>query len=242
MSTYWRGERGRAVDADPLGRQLQVRAGGAAGAPVQRGEQRVDHARHRRLAVGAGDVDRRVGALRRPEQVHQRRDPGERRLDLRFRPTFVEFGLDQREFGQVDRRRGPSTTQPGLLARIGHRDPSAASRAPMPFHLVAGQPLAGADLVHHRRRVPSRGTPRWTACRWCRRVPSRRRRGPSPVGAVSASRSTAPEVSISTVTVPPLRRTSTAAVAAKPSSGGVNCASAGHRGASPARSAPPSPM
>jgi hypothetical protein len=52
------------VDCDALDRRLQMRAGGASGAPLQRGQQRVDHPGHRCFAVGAGDVDRRVAALR----------------------------------------------------------------------------------------------------------------------------------------------------------------------------------
>ena len=42
----------------------------------KRGQQRVDHPGHRRLAVGAGDVDRRVAALRRAEQSPSARRSG----------------------------------------------------------------------------------------------------------------------------------------------------------------------
>src|ERR1700742_4266924 len=52
------------VDRDTLDRRLQVRAGGAPGAPLQSGQQRIDHPLHRGFAVGSGDVDRRVAALR----------------------------------------------------------------------------------------------------------------------------------------------------------------------------------
>ena len=83
-----------AVDRYAFHGGLQVRADGAAGATAERGEQRVDHPGHRRLAVGAGDVDRRVAALRRAEQLHQRRDAGRARLQFRFRPTLVEQVLD----------------------------------------------------------------------------------------------------------------------------------------------------
>ena len=82
------------VDRDALGRRLQVRAGGAAGAPVQRDQQGIDDARHRCLAVGTGDVDRRIRALRRTEQLHQGRDAGRARFDLGLRPTLVEQVLD----------------------------------------------------------------------------------------------------------------------------------------------------
>ena len=86
-----------AVDGDALDRRLQVRAGGAAGAAAERGQQCVDHPRHRRLAVGARDVDRRIAALRRTEQLHQRRDAGRPRLHLGFRPTLIEQMLDLKQ-------------------------------------------------------------------------------------------------------------------------------------------------
>ena len=222
---------GPAVDADPLDRRLQVRAGGAAGAPVQRGEQRVDHPRHRRLAVGAGDVDRRVAALRRAEQVHQRRDAGERRLDLGFRPTLVEFRCST----SVSSASRPAT---GL---VRHRTPAArlgsviaiAARpacAVMPLDLLAGQLLAGADLVDDL--VGRLGQERLVG-RACRSVPassfsaaarsfSSRRR--------SAATSTVPEVSSSTATVPRASRTSTDAVGGEAVAGAVSHASDGTAG------------
>ena len=60
----------------------------------ERGQQRVDHPRHRRLAVGARDVDRRIPALRRAEQLHQRRDAGRARFELGLRPPLIEQMLD----------------------------------------------------------------------------------------------------------------------------------------------------
>ena len=48
-----------------------MRAGEAAGAEPELAQQRVDHPRRRRLAVGAGEVDDGHGALRRAQQVHQ---------------------------------------------------------------------------------------------------------------------------------------------------------------------------
>ena len=82
------------VDRDALNGGLQMRAGGAAGAAVQGGQQRVDHARHRRLAVGACDVNGRVTALRRSEQFHQRGDARGARFELGLRPTLVQDVLD----------------------------------------------------------------------------------------------------------------------------------------------------
>ena len=48
-----------AVDADPLAHPLEVRGGEAAGAQVERAQQRLDHPARAGLAVGAGQVDRR---------------------------------------------------------------------------------------------------------------------------------------------------------------------------------------
>ena len=58
-----------AVDADPLAHPLHVRAGEPAGAQVERAQQGVDHPRGGGLAVGAGQVDHRVGALRLAEDL-----------------------------------------------------------------------------------------------------------------------------------------------------------------------------
>ena len=55
---------GCSVDRDAFDRRLQVRAGGSAGAPLQRGQERVDHPHHRGFAVGPRDVDRRIAELR----------------------------------------------------------------------------------------------------------------------------------------------------------------------------------
>ena len=62
------------VDADPLGRALQMRAGGSPGATMQSRHQRIDHARHRRLTVGSRDVHRRIVVLRRAQDIHERLD------------------------------------------------------------------------------------------------------------------------------------------------------------------------
>ena len=81
---------GLAVDADPLAHRDQVRAGEAAGAQAALTQQGVDHARGGGLAVGAGDVDDREGALRIAEQADEGGYPVQGRLDrrLRRRPTI----------------------------------------------------------------------------------------------------------------------------------------------------------
>src|SRR5699024_12818820 len=49
------------------------------------------------LAVGAGDVDRPVGALRGAEQIDQLRDPVDRRGDLVFRGAGDDLLIDRSE-------------------------------------------------------------------------------------------------------------------------------------------------
>src|ERR1700736_3884460 len=51
-------------------------------------------------------MNRRVAALRRAEQIQQRGDPGEARLDLGFRPALVQKVLDLQQRGDLVGRRG----------------------------------------------------------------------------------------------------------------------------------------
>ena len=83
-----------AVDADPLVHPLEVGAGEPAGAQVERAQQRVDHPAGRGLAVGAGQVDHRVAALRVAEQLDEGPDPVERRLEPGLRPARQQGVLD----------------------------------------------------------------------------------------------------------------------------------------------------
>ncbi len=83
----------RPVEADPLGDRLHVRAGVAPGAQLEGVQQGLDHAGRARLAVGAGDVDGRVRALRLAQHVHQRRDPRHRGLQLGLAPAGGELLL-----------------------------------------------------------------------------------------------------------------------------------------------------
>ncbi|SHW43243.1 Uncharacterised protein [Mycobacteroides abscessus subsp. abscessus] len=62
------------VNGNALHRGLQMRAGGAAGAPVQCRQERVDHPGHRGLAVGTRNMDARIRALRRAQQFHEGHD------------------------------------------------------------------------------------------------------------------------------------------------------------------------
>ena len=82
------------VDADPLAHLLQVRAGEAAGAQVERTHQRLDHPAGRGLAVGAGQVDGPEGALRVAEQLGERLDPVQARLEPGLGPAGQQGVLD----------------------------------------------------------------------------------------------------------------------------------------------------
>ena len=83
-----------AVEADALGHRLQVRAGEASGAQVEGTQQGVDHARGRRLAVGAGEVDDRVGPLGVAEQAAERADAVEGRVEAGLGPPAEQGLLD----------------------------------------------------------------------------------------------------------------------------------------------------
>ncbi|CAB4707048.1 unannotated protein [freshwater metagenome] len=83
-----------AVHADALGHPLDVRAGEAAGAQVEGAQQRIDHPARRGLAVGAGQVDDGVGRLRVAEQLDQRLDPVQRRLQPGLGPAREQRVLD----------------------------------------------------------------------------------------------------------------------------------------------------
>ena len=94
------------VDVDPLGGALQVRAGVAAGAQTDLGEQGVDHPCRGRLAVRAGEVHHGVAALRVAEQLDEVGDPLQRGRDPRLGPALVQHGLDGEELREPrDRRR-----------------------------------------------------------------------------------------------------------------------------------------
>ena len=88
-----------AVEADPLGHRLQVRAGEAAGPQVEGAQQRVDHTAGGRLAVGAGEVDDRIGPLGVSEQSADGSDPVEGRLETCLGPPAEERALDLRVGG-----------------------------------------------------------------------------------------------------------------------------------------------
>ena len=63
-------------------------------AQAERDDQRLDHPRGRGLAVGAGEVDRRVGALRVAEQLHERLDAVQGRVELGLGPAAQQRVLD----------------------------------------------------------------------------------------------------------------------------------------------------
>ena len=87
-----------AVEHDPLPDRLQVRAGESADAQAEPAQQLVDHPRRRRLAVGAGHLDDGYRAVRGAEQVDQRADAGQGRVEPALRPAGEQLFLDP---GQV---------------------------------------------------------------------------------------------------------------------------------------------
>ena len=101
-----------AVDADPLAHPLEVRGGEAAGAQVERAQQRLDHPAGAGLAVGAGQVHRPERPLRLAEQLGEGLDPVEARLELGLRPAgqqgVLDLGEGLRRGGRVGGVRGQS--------------------------------------------------------------------------------------------------------------------------------------
>ena len=142
-----------AVDRDAFHRRLQVGAGGATGALLQRGDQRVDHPRHRGLAVGARDVDRRIAQLRRAEQIHQRADPGQARLDAGLRPALIQQVLDLQQGRDLVRggsQSGDRLPSPAVRKSRSSLQPSQPGGDPV--GLLLRQLLAVADLADDRFR------------------------------------------------------------------------------------------
>ena len=83
-----------AVEADAFGHRLQVWTGEPAGAQIECPQQGVDHPARRRLAVGAGQVDHRVGVLRVAEQPAERSDAVEGRFEASLGPPAEQSALD----------------------------------------------------------------------------------------------------------------------------------------------------
>ena len=113
----------------------QVRRGVPADVETERAQEDVDHAGHRRLAVGAGHEDHGVGTLRRPEEVEQVGDPLQGGLDPRLRPTGRERLLHQGEpLGRVVARgvRAARTyVVCGHLPRLEHAAAAPRQRIPV---------------------------------------------------------------------------------------------------------------
>ena len=138
---------GLAVEADPLGHRLQVRAGEPADAQADGRDQRLDHPRRGGLAVGAGEVDRGVAALGVAQQLHERLDAVQRRVQLGLGPPAQQrvldlgVGLGQAGVGGVSgvvsrgcsgSRAGASKSRRGRQAG-GHRPPECHPAAPRRF-------------------------------------------------------------------------------------------------------------
>ena len=133
-----------AVDADPLVHPLEVGAGEPARAQVEGAQQGVDHPAGRGLAVGAGQLDHRVVPLRVAEQLGERADPVERRLEPGLRPAgeqgVLRLGEGLGESGWLDRG----------LRRVAHLAPT----------LLSGRPPRQIAASPHRPPWPGRaGSP-----------------------------------------------------------------------------------
>ena len=85
-----------------------------AGAQAEGAQQRLDHARGRGLAVGAGEVDDRDAGLRVAEQVDQPPDPVEGRLE----PVSGQRSAQRRASTAVAAGRRPSSSGGGVTAGI----------------------------------------------------------------------------------------------------------------------------
>jgi hypothetical protein len=75
-----------------------VRAGEPPHPQPEAAQELVDHPRRRRLAVRAGHLDDRHGAMRRAEEVDQGVDAGQGGLEPVLRPAGEQLLLDPGEF------------------------------------------------------------------------------------------------------------------------------------------------
>jgi hypothetical protein len=85
---------GSPADRDPFEHRVQVRAGEPPGLQAHLPQQRLDDAGGARLAVGPRDVDDGEGALRLAEQLHDRPDAVEGRLEVVLGSTREDRLLD----------------------------------------------------------------------------------------------------------------------------------------------------
>ena len=111
LHEHLRGDR-LSVDLDAFAHVHQVRAGVEAGAQAEGPQQGGDHARRGGLAVGAGHLDHRIGPLGLADQVHDRADARQGRVDGVLRPATEELCL---EFGVALGRLGHVSHPSGLL-------------------------------------------------------------------------------------------------------------------------------
>ena len=132
---------------------MQVRAGEQTGAQAEAAQQGLDHAGGRGLAVGAGEVDHRVGTLRVGQQVDHCAHAVERRLELGLGPAGVELALDllpagEQAIGLVVGERDRLARGVGVV--IGHEIECGAESAVL---VIVGRHLA-PRIAGQRVQVP----------------------------------------------------------------------------------------
>ena len=117
-----------AVDHDPLVDPDQVRAGEQAGAETVRPQDALDHPAGRGLAVRAGDVDDRVGAMRIPEQLRGLAGRLQPRLGLRLADPLEQLLVRGLGVGAV---LGVLELERLVLVRHPSRLPPSPRRSPV---------------------------------------------------------------------------------------------------------------
>ena len=202
-----------AVDRDALDGRLQVRAGGAAGAPAEaRSAARRPSGPPTSCRWCPAMWIARVAALRRAQQLHQRRDAGGARLDLGLRPALVQQVLHLKQRRDLVRcRSGRFGSQSMPSCRPASRAVIRSTSSPATCWRARILATTSSGALARNASLPSLAAGHASSfCAAARSFSSRRR---------SAATSTVPEVSSSTSTVPRDSRTSTDAVGVNPSLG-----------------------
>ena len=134
---------------DPLTDVVQVRRGEAPRGEPALAQDRVDHPARRRLAVGAGEMDRGVGALRVAGELHDRADAVERRADVVLGGAGQDLLLD--------------LAHPLHLLEVAGRLEGCGIRAAA----HDGSPASSSRTIHTLSGSPEPGVSRWVSTNPC---------------------------------------------------------------------------